>query len=147
MGCFCGLELQWWPPPPLLRLQMTHMSAFAKVDGGGYQENRSKRSLRRRVTSLEPAATIEAAQSRAPGRAPKLCRRPFLNWFLHQPPTTPSEPSGSQGIFSLLPRKIFSPAKEDFLSCQGRFSFLHLNSTSFFNGRVLFIQLHIFYSA
>ena len=38
--------LQWWPPPPLPRLQMTHMSAFAKVDGGAYQENRSERSLR-----------------------------------------------------------------------------------------------------
>ena len=60
--------LQWWAPPPLPRLQMTHMSAFAKVDGGGYQENRSERSLRRRIRG-DVRATIEAAQAR-PSKQP-----------------------------------------------------------------------------
>ena len=60
--------LQWWPPPPLPRLQMTHMSAFAKVDGGGYQENRSERSVRR-IRGDVTGATIEAGQAR-PSKQP-----------------------------------------------------------------------------
>ena len=49
LGCLCELTSVVVAPPPLLRLEVTHKSAFAKDEHGGYQENRAGGA--RQVTS------------------------------------------------------------------------------------------------